>query len=56
MRGDIRMGFWIFMTIMNLLIPLTMILFGIYFIKKSPKEINTTFGYRTSMSMKNKDT
>ena len=56
MRGDIRMGFWIFMTIMNLLIPLTMILFGIYFIKKYPKEINTTFGYRTSMSMKNKDT
>ena len=49
------MGFWIFMLIMDLLIPLTMIGFGRYFIKKAPKEINGVFGYRTSMSMKNKD-
>ena len=27
-----------------------------YFMKKAPKEINSVFGYRTSMSMKNKDT
>ena len=26
------------------------------FMKKAPKEINSVFGYRTSMSMKNKDT
>ena len=50
------MGFWIFMLIMNLLIPATMIGFGRYFMKKAPKEINAVFGYRTSMSMKNKDT
>lgn len=50
------MGFWIFMLIMDLLIPLTMIGFGKYFIKNAPKEINAVFGYRTSMSMKNKDT
>lgn len=50
------MGFWIFMFIMNLLLPITMIGFGKYFIKSAPKEINSTFGYRTSMSMKNKDT
>lgn len=50
------MGFWIFMLIMDLLIPLTMIGFGKYFIKNAPKEINAAFGYRTSMSMKNKDT
>ena len=50
------MGFWIFMMIMELLIPLIMIIFGKYFSKQAPKEINYLFGYRTSMSMKNKDT
>ncbi|MCI9148211.1 MAG: SdpI family protein [Hungatella sp.] len=50
------MGFWIFMLLMDLIIPLTMIGFGRYFMKNTPKEINAVFGYRTSMSMKNKDT
>ena len=50
------MGFWIFMLIMDLLLPFAMIGFGRYFMKKAPKEINSVFGYRTSMSMKNKDT
>ncbi len=50
------MGFWIFMVIMLLPIPIAMICFGKYFIKSAPKEINKIFGYRTSMSMKNKDT
>ena len=50
------MGFWIFMMITNVLIPLTMVGFGKYFIKNAPKEINMIFGYRTTMSMKNKDT
>ena len=50
------MGFWMFMMIMDLLLPATMIGFGRYFIKKTPNEINAVFGYRTSMSMKNKDT
>lgn len=50
------MGFWIFMTLFNLLIPATMLLFGSYFEKKAPNEMNGVFGYRTSMSMKNRDT
>ncbi len=50
------MGFWIFMVIMLLLIPLIMIGFGKHFIKSAPKEINGVFGYRTSMSMKSKET
>ena len=50
------MEFWIFMLIMDLLLSFTMIGFGKYFMKKAPKEINSVFGYRTSMSMKNKDT
>ena len=48
--------FWLFMLIMNLLIPFTMIGFGRYFIKQSPKNINMVFGYRTSRSMKNMET
>ncbi len=50
------MGFWIFMLVMDLLTPLTMMGFGYYFVKSAPKNINFIFGYRTEMSMKNKDT
>lgn len=50
------MGFWIFMLFMDLLIPLTMVAFGKVFMIKSPRNINPVFGYRTTMSMKNKDT
>ena len=50
------MAFWTFRLIKNLLIPVTMIGFGRYFMKKAPKEINAVFGYRTAMSMKNQDT
>ncbi len=50
------MGFWIFMLVMDLLFPVIMIVMGKYFMKTSPKEINYIFGYRTNMSMKNKDT
>lgn len=46
------MGFWIFMLVMNLLIPATMAGFGRAFLKKAPGKINYAFGYRTSMSMK----
>ena len=55
--AEVKMGFWVFMLLCNLLIPFIMIGFGRYFIKKAgPKEINMAFGYRTSMSMKNRDT
>ena len=50
------MGYWIFMLIMNLLTPAVMIVFGIIFKKRAPKEINWIYGYRTQMSMKNEDT
>lgn len=48
--------FWFFMLLEALLIPGVMMGFGSYFSKKAPKEINAAFGYRTSMSMKNRDT
>lgn len=50
------MAFWIYMLVMDLLIPAIMIGFGRSFMTKAPKNINATFGYRTTMSMKNKDT
>jgi len=53
---EVHMGFWIFMLIMVLLIPLTMLGFGRLFMKRAPKDINFVFGYRTEMSMKNRET
>ena len=50
------MGFWIYMLCMGLLFPAIMLVMGGYFMKPAPKEINYIFGYRTNMSMKNKDT
>ena len=55
-EGGIAMRFWIFILLMDLLIPLTMIGFGRYFLENAPKEINAIFGYRTTMSIKNRAT
>lgn len=49
-------GFWLFMLITNLMIPVAMICLGKLFMHKAPQNINYTFGYRTTMSMKNQDT
>ena len=50
------MGFWIYMLCIGLLFPAIMLVMGRYFMKTAPKEINYIFGYRTNMSMKNRDT
>ena len=50
------MGYWVFMLVMVLIVPITMIVFGRLFSNKAPKDINHTFGYRTKRSMMNKDT
>ena len=50
------MLFWLFMTAMELVIPLTMLFFGLRFSKKAPKDINRMYGYRTSRSMENQET
>lgn len=55
-EGGKGMAFWVFMLIMGLLIPLTMVGFGKLFLTRAPKNINMVFGYRTVMSMKNRDT
>ncbi len=50
------MGFWIYMFLLDLLFPIGIFLFGRAFCKKAPKKINHVFGYRTSRSMKTRDT
>ena len=49
------MGFWIFMLLTVLLIPLTMIGFGTRFMRRPPDRINAVFGYRTRRSMRSTD-
>lgn len=51
--GGSLMGFWVFMTASNLLLPVLMIVIGKVFIKNPPKQINGIYGYRTRRSMKN---
>ena len=50
------MGFKIFMLVILLLTPAIMIGFGLAFRRAAPREINPLFGYRTSRSMKNRQT
>ncbi len=50
------MLFWIYMLFIDLLIPLAMVGFGLYFRKNPPPNINAFFGYRTKRSMKNQNT
>lgn len=42
--------------VVDLIIPVTMIIFGLIFLYKPPKEINSLYGYRTKNSMKTIDT
>lgn len=41
----------VFFWIVDLIIPITMIIFGILFIKRPPYRINSVYGYRTRRSM-----
>ena len=50
------MRFWIFMMIINLVLPITLIGLGRYYSRKAPKNINWVYGYRTPVSTKNQDT
>ena len=50
----LSMGFWIFMFIATLLIPVALLL--TWYECSKLKKINNVSGYRTSMSMKNQDT
>ena len=42
------MGFWLYCTVMCLLVPAVMLYFGWRFLNRPPKKINALYGYRTS--------
>lgn len=50
------MGFWWFMLVCDLMIPVIMIVAGNMMWKHPPQKINGMIGYRTARSMKNMDT
>ena len=50
------MWFWWFMFICDLIIPITFIVCGRMMWKHTPEKINSLIGYRTSRSMKNRNT
>ena len=49
-------GFYIYMLLTSLLIPVIMLVFGWIFRRQAPKKINVWYGYRSARSMKNEDT
>ena len=49
-------GFYIYMLLTSLLIPVIMLVFGWIFLRQAPKKINVWYGYRSARSMKNEDT
>ena len=49
-------GFYIYMLLTSLLIPVIMLVFGWIFHRQAPKMINVWYGYRSARSMKNEDT
>lgn len=46
--------YWVFLLVMVLLVPGTMLFFGRELERNPPKEINSGYGYRTNWSMKSK--
>ncbi len=49
------MKFWLFMLVMDLLIPGVMIGFGLRYARRNPGEINRFCGYRTPRSMASRE-
>ena len=50
------MGFWVYMLVIVLLVPLLMIFFGSRFEKGAPEDVNAFIAYRTRRSTVNGDT
>lgn len=49
-----KIAFYIFVLVFDLMIPAIMLFFGYHWQKKTPKEINMGYGYRTRRSMSSK--
>ncbi len=50
------MRFWIITLLLDLLIPVSVLINGLLYLKKPVKHINWLHGYRTERSMKNQET
>ncbi len=50
------MEFWLLTIAANLIIPITMLVTGILYLKRPAKEINWMYGYRTGNAMKSQET
>lgn len=51
-----NLGFWVFMLVCVMLVPVSLTILGSRFRKNPPTDINSVYGYRSSMSMKNRTT
>ena len=49
------MNFWLYMTFMAIVVPLVIVLVGLYYAKCPPEKIYTDFGYKTPLTLKNED-
>ena len=49
------MGFWLFMAICSILVPMSMVGIGWLFRNKAQDDINRVYGYRTQKSMQSKE-
>ena len=49
------MNFWLYMTFMSIVVPLVLIIVGLYYTKCPPNKIYTDFGYKTPLTLKNED-
>ena len=49
------MNFWLYMTFMAIVVPLVIVLVGLYYTKCPPEKIYTDFGYKTPLTLKNED-
>lgn len=50
------MGFWIYMLIVDLAVPVVMIVIGGKYARKAPENIDGGSGYKTALARKNRDT
>lgn len=50
------MIFWVFILICDLALPVTLIVFGKLYTKGEPRDMSALYGFRTKMSMLNRET
>ena len=49
-------GFWLYMTVVDMIIPVVMICMGSRLSRRPPESMKSAFGYRSKQAKKNQDT